>query len=141
MDSACVLSPGCCGAASGSAGSSARLPVHRRPSTSPHLAPTWMTGDLDKKSDLAPGIRDVKKVICIAVAHGWKDLEDSRRIYEEAVGELVRLRKSQRGRASTASCCFRQLIPTCVQVNPNSPAFASTKSLQDVLSCTFEFRG
>ena len=55
----------------------------------------WVAGDLNDKSTIAPTMTGVKKVIFAAGAHGWEDIENNRRIYAEAVGEIARVSLSE----------------------------------------------
>ena len=54
-----------------------------------------MAGDLNDKSTIAPTMTGVKMVIFAAGAHGWEDIENNRRIYAEAVGEIARVSLSE----------------------------------------------
>ena len=55
----------------------------------------WVAGDLNDKSTIAPTMTGVKMVIFAAGAHGWEDIENNRRIYAEAVGEIARVSFSE----------------------------------------------
>lgn len=92
----------------------------------------WVVGDLNKKADLAPAMKGVKKVIFAAGAHGFEDLENNRRIYSEAVAEIARLGKAEgTDRFLLISSAGMQLV------NPLSDSFQDpppiSKYLRDVL--------
>lgn len=55
----------------------------------------WVFGDLNQKDTIAPVMKGVKKVIIAAGAHGWEDIENNRRIYAEAVGEIATIGKKE----------------------------------------------
>ena len=56
----------------------------------------WVSGDLNDKTIFAPAMKGVNKVIIAAGAHGWEDIENNRRIYAEAVGEIARIGTQQK---------------------------------------------
>lgn len=92
----------------------------------------WVVGDLNKKADLAPAMKGVKKVIFAAGAHGFEDIENNRRIYSEAVAEIARLGKAEgTDRFLLISSAGMQLV------NPLSDSFEDpprlSKYLRDVL--------